>query len=185
MQKLLPKKGTYIVIVRSYGVLAKIIGFGMKVNMFLHNKRGVVVNHADWLIDGMVSGAIGTGVENRTVNSSYLSDGKKRDLYVFKVRMNKAKKEELRDFCLDSDTKKYEYLNFVWHAINILKHKWLGKTGKVSEKRVYCIEYVALGLNKIFPGLVKETWSIMPTDLYALCMDKFQLTEVINVHKRK
>lgn len=185
MEKLLPNKGTYVIITRSYGFLAKIIRFGMRVDMFLRNKKGVTVNHADLLIDGMVSGAVATGVENRTVNSSYLSDGKRKDLYVFKVRINKNKKEELRDFCLDSDKKKYEYLNFLWHTIEILRHKWLGKRGKAAEKRVYCIEYVAMGLNKVFPGLVEQPWRINPTDLYDLCMDKFQLVEIVNVPKYK
>lgn len=170
--------------VRSYGWLAKVIRFGMKLEMFIKGKqKDVTLNHADLLIDGMVSGAIKGGVSNRTVNTAYLSDGKKRDLYVFKVKIPKGKKEILRDFCLNSDNKKYEYLNFFWHAIKILKHKWFGKKGKSSEKRVYCIEYVGLGINKIYPGLIEKTWLINPTDLYNICVNKFQLVEVINIPK--
>lgn len=185
MEKLLPKRGTYIVMVKSYSALAKVIRFGMRVEQFMkREKRYVDLNHADILIDGMVSGAIAGGVANRTVNSSYINDGKKRELYIFKVKVPKGKKASLRDFCLDSDKKKYEVLNFLWHAIDILFHKWFGKKGNKATKRVYCIEYVAMGINKLYPGLISEPWLINPNDLYKLLIsdtNKFQLTEVIKI----
>lgn len=183
MEKLLPKRGTYIVMVKSYSVLSKIIRFGMRVEQLFKREKYVDLNHADILIDGMVSGAIAGGVANRTVNSSYLSDGKKRELYLFKVKVPKGKKVVLRDFCLDSDNKRYEVLNFLWHAIDILFHKWFGKKGKAARKKVYCIEYAAMGINKLYPELVKEPWLINPNDLYKLLVsdNKFQLIEVIKV----
>lgn len=182
-EKFLPKRGTYIVMVKSYSVLSKIIRFGMRVEQFIKREKYVDLNHADIIIDGMVSGAIAEGVANRTVNSSYLSDGKKRELYVFKVKVPKGKKASLRDFCLDSDNKKYEVLNFLWHAFEILFSKWFGKKGKAARKRVYCIEYAAMGINKLYPNLIKEPWLINPNDLYKLLIsdDKFQLIEVIKV----
>lgn len=183
MEKLIPKKGTYIIMVRSYSTLAKIIRFGMKLEMFFKNKKGITFNHSDILIDGMVSGAIAEGVANRTVNTAYLTDGKRRDLYIFKIKLSKKKKDILREFCLDSDNKKYEYLNFFWHALKIFRNKWFGKYGKQSEKRVYCIEYVALGLNKVFPNLIEKTWYVNPTDLYELCVKEFQLVETISIPK--
>lgn len=185
MEKLLPNKGTYVIMVRSYSILSKIIRFGMRTEMFMKGEKFIDFNHADLFIDGMVSGAIAEGVANRTVNTAYLNDGKKRDLYLFKVKLTKPKKEILRDFCLDSDNKKYEFLNFVWHALEILKHKWFGRRGKKAENRVYCIEYVAMGLNTIFPGLVETPWMANPNDLYKICSNKFQLTEVINIPKSK
>lgn len=183
MEKLLPKKGIYIIMVKSYGALAKVIRFGMRVEQLFKREKYVDLNHADILIDGMVSGAIKGGVANRTVNNSYLTDGKKRELYVFKVAVPRGKKVVLRDFCLDSDNKKYEVLNFLWHAIDILFHKWKGKTGKAARKKVYCIEYAAMGINKLYPELIEKVWSINPNDLYKLLVadERFQLTEVIKV----
>jgi hypothetical protein len=185
MEKILPNRGVYVIMVRSYGVIAKIIRFGMKVKMFLKGESGDTVNHADVLVDGMVSGSIAEGVTNRTVNTAYLNDGAKRELYVFKVRTNRYRKQDLHDFCLDCDNKKYEYLNFLWHAIYILKHKWFGKRGKKAENRVYCVEYVAMGLNKLFPGMIAEPWRIDPDDLFNICKKNFQLIEVINIPGRK
>lgn len=183
MEKLLPKRGTYIVMVKSYSMLSKIIRFGMRVEQLFNREKYIDLNHSDILIDGMVSGAIAGGVANRTVNSSYLTDGKKRELYLFKVKVPKGKKIALRDFCLDSDNKKYEVLNFIWHGIDILFHKWFGKKGKSARKRVYCIEYTALAINKLYPNLIPEPWKINPNDLYKILTTNpnFQLIEVIKV----
>mgnify|MGYP001306962859 CR=1 FL=1 len=183
MEKLLPKKGVYVVIVRSYGLLARLIRFGMRLKLRKHNEKDTTVNHADIVIDGMVSGAISSGVSNRTVNTAYIKDGKRRELYIFKVRTNRYRKQELRDFCLDCDNKKYEYLNFLWHAIHILRDKWFGPTGKKAANRVYCIEYVAMGLNKLYPNMIDKPWKLDPDDLFDLCKENFQLIEVINIPK--
>ena len=183
MEKLLPKKGTYIIMVKSHNWLAKIIRFGMRLEQLLKREKYVDLNHADILIDGMVSGAIKGGVANRTVNTSYLNDGKKRQLYLFKIKMPRGKKEIVRNFCLDSDDKRYEISNFFWHTLDILFHKWFGKTGIRSEKRVYCIEYAAMALNKIYPNLVQTPWEMNPNELYKLCINdpKFQLIEIIDI----
>ena len=112
MEKLLPKKGTYIVMVKSYSVLSKIIRFGMRVEQLFKREKYVDLNHADILIDGMVSGAIAGGVANRTVNSSYLSDGKKRELYLFKVKVPKGKKVVLINRPFNKDCKDKAFLNY-------------------------------------------------------------------------
>jgi len=70
----IPTRGAYIVLVRSFKPLSRIIQFGMWLWQFFQVGRRYprkTYNHADIVVDGFVTGAIGRGVDVRSLKEAY------------------------------------------------------------------------------------------------------------------
>ena len=173
-----------IVLVRSFGILAKIIHAGMYLWYVIRaRKPRKVYNHADIYIKNMVSGALAKGVTNRTYHEAYIKDDKRRELLIYDMGLSIRQEGKLYNFCLSQSETPYEYINFLRHTIDIFFGKWKGPKGKKAEKRVYCIEYAAMGINKVFPGSIKKPWKINPIRFKEYCDERFGLPQKIRIQK--
>lgn len=164
-----------IILVRNFDVLAKIIHLGMLVWYIMKGKKPrKVFNHAEIYVNGMVSGALARGITNRSYKKAF-EDGKKRELLFYDMNLNEEQSNKLYEFCLNQGGKPYEYINFLRHLIDIFFGKWKGPKGKKAEKRVYCVEYCANGINEIFPNSIKRPWRINPVVFKKYCDSNFKL----------
>jgi len=154
-----------VILIRSYGFLARLIHFGMWI-FNIKTKRPTLptYNHAEIWISDIVSGAIGKGISNRSFKNAFINDGKERDILLYDVCLTEQEAKELKAYTLDKEGTKYEISNFLNHARRILFGTWTGHTKEFSDKKLYCIEYVAKGLNHVFPELIDKPWEINPVE---------------------
>jgi len=172
-----------IILVRSFDVLAKIIHAGMAIWLIMRGKKLVkIYNHSEIYIMDMVSGALARGITNRSYKKAF-KDGKKRELLFYDMDLNDEQKDKLYKFCLDEGGKPYEYINFLRHTIDIFFGKWKGPTGEKAEKRLFCIEYAANGVNVVFPGSIKKPWRINPPVFKEFCDKHFELNRMVKITK--
>ena len=164
-----------IILVRSFDAIARTIHAGMLAWYIVRGKKPrKVYNHAEIYVNDLVSGALPNGVINRSYEKAF-EDGKKRELLFYDMDLDDEQKIKLYKFCLDQGGKGYEYINFVRHLIDIFFGKWKGPKGKKAEKRVYCIEYAAMGINEVIPGSIKKPWRINPIQFKKYCDKNFKL----------
>lgn len=172
-----------VILVRSYDALAKIIQAGMWTWYIVRGKKPKkVFNHAEIYTMDLVSGALARGITNRSYQKAF-ADGKKRELLFYDMNLSIRQKDKLYKFCLDQGGKPYEYINFLRHTIDIFFGKWKGPKGEKAEKRVYCIEYAAMGINEVFPGSIKKPWRINPVEFKLYCDKHFKLSHMVKIKK--
>lgn len=170
-----------VILVRSFDALAKIIQAGMFTWFIVRGKKPrKVYNHAEIYVNGMVSGALAKGITNRSYKKAFL-DGKRRELLFYDMNLSNKQETKLYEFCLDQGGKPYEYINFLRHAIDIFFGKWKGPKGKKAEKRIYCIEYTAMGINEVIPGSIKKPWRINPIRFKEYCDKHFTLDRTVKI----
>jgi hypothetical protein len=166
----IPTKGAYVVLVRSYGALARIIQFGMWLWQFFRLKEypRKTYNHADIVVNGFVVGAIGRGVDVRSIEEAY-GDGKKRELKVYLLSPKPEDVEVVREYLQEQIGKPYEWKNFWHHAVRILKGNWSGKTGDEADSEFYCIELAAGAVETLYSDNISKEWQINPVEFERLC----------------
>lgn len=177
-----------IVLVRSDGLLPKMIHFGMWLfNIKTRRPTSIVYNHAEVFLPkyGIVSGAIGKGISNRSWANAFYKDGKARSFIVYDLKLTEEQEEKLKNFCLEMEGTKYEVSNFWHHAKRIFTGNWTGKQEEESDKKLYCTEYAAKAINHIFPGMIEKPWQINPVEFKEFLDENFEkvkrIYKIVNV----
>lgn len=165
------KKGD-ILLVHSYGIMGRIIQFGMNLEKWLRFdfKWHKIYNHAAIAIqDGVISEALAKGITPHTFEKAYGSS-KNKELVIYRPDWTEEELWNLPIIALEYDKVNYQFLNFIQYIPKIFLGVWLGRTHKKSQNKLYCTEYVGLVVHRLRNYLFKRYWRTSPNDIGEWCV---------------
>jgi len=98
-----------------------------------------------------------------------LKDRELKDVALYRPKKDMVSIDKLKTIATHyQGSAKYDYLGLIWHQLVYqLTGKWIGKTGDIASKRMYCGEYNAKCYKYASDSvLFQDWWLIDPEDIY-------------------
>jgi hypothetical protein len=133
-------------LIRTRNFSGLLIHFGMFLYPLLRGKKPKVsYNHSEVRFGPYTSGAISKGVKTR-LWSEYVASfkGKYFKNYDYPIELSQEQWDAGYQYLKEAEGTKYEYANFLYHAIKIFTGKWAGSK---TTRQSYCLEHLIRFLN--------------------------------------
>ena len=135
-----------ISIIRTHNLTALLIHLGMFLHAVLRfRKPKRSYNHSEVRFGELTSGAIAEGVKTRSW-PHYVAEhyGKYFRHYDYILELTDEEWGNGYEYLKQAEGTKYEYANFLYHAIKIFTGKWMGSK---TTRQSYCLEHAIRFMN--------------------------------------
>lgn len=160
----LTTKGTYLIMVRGSGFMAKGIQFFMRLYALRFNRKWrKPYNHSDIMCHGRVTGAKKEGIVVKDWREYY--ENRSLEVEVYEIISNNSIAKIHKIFKKYQGTP-YDFKNFIDFIWKFFTKEWRGRTHNRAKKRLYCIEHSSLILEDLgVAGTLYRFWDNDPEEL--------------------
>lgn len=161
--------------IRSNNFTAKLIHLGEKLRSW-KNKEPYQKCYNHWEIsytDNGIEYTSGSRSDGTTTIKwqDYLNKYNKHieDIYEFELEISNSQFNKLKQYLLQVEGRKYEHFMFLWYTVKLVFGTWFGSR---SDNKLYCVEHVVRGLNKIYNTKLDTT--VWPNELFNILKYKIK-----------